>query len=117
MIECPDRPASELTDDELFCLAASKEAAGEVDRAFALFETLMNREQQPGRGRFSVGRLLLDRHDESGVAMIEEVMQTLPRTTIPGCELIINFLLATNREADARPYIDRYRLHQELGLR
>lgn len=110
------RPLTELNDDELFCLAASTEETAGGDQALPLFEALMRREKRPGRGRFSVGRLLLERGEESGVAMIEAVMQALPRTIIPGCELIIRFLLAAGRESEARPYIDRYRERQRAEL-
>lgn len=103
-----------LSDDELFCSAVRAEEAGDPDRALALFEALMRREDQPGRGHFSVGRLLLEREDESGIAMIDGVMQHLPPTIIPGCELIIRYLLAAGREAEARPWIDRYRAQQAL---
>jgi hypothetical protein len=76
----------------------------------------MVREGRPGLGRFAVGRLLLDRGDETGIELIRSVMDALPRTVIPGCELIIRHLLEVGREADARPYIDRYRLRQEMEL-
>lgn len=111
------RPLSELADDELFCLAARTEESGNEEEAMRLFATLMQREPRPGLGRFSVGRLRLARGDETGIAMLASVMEVVPRTVVPGCEVIIRFLLAEGRELEARPYIDRYRRCQEAELR
>jgi hypothetical protein len=110
------RPVKDLSDDELFCFAARVEESGDRDTALSLFEALMRREQRPGRAHFSVGRLLLENGDDAGIALIEQVTEALPKTIIPGCELIIRFLLASGRESEARPYIDRYRQCQEAEL-
>jgi len=114
MGEIRGRPFGGLTDDELYCSAASAEEAGDSDMALLLFEALMRREGKPGRGQFAVGRLLLERQHADGIRLIDEVMKTMPRTIIPGCELIIRFLLASGRESEARSYIRRYCEQQEI---
>lgn len=102
------RPPAEMTDEELYEYALAVEEFEDADKAFELYEKLVLERGSQRGAKFAYARLLLRRGDESAIDMLDQVMLELPETTLPGCAVIVDYLLAHGREADAKPYINRY---------
>jgi Zn-dependent protease with chaperone function len=62
---------------------------------------------------FAAGRLLLDRDDQSGVALIEAAMDADAALAEDGCQAIVDFLEDRGRHADARRF--QARLNREAA--
>ena len=56
-----------------------------------------------------MGRLLLDRGDEAGLAHLERAMDVEPECVLSTCELALDFLLQRGREHEA----ERFRARSE----
>jgi Zn-dependent protease with chaperone function len=108
------QPATELGDDALFEYAQLAEEFEGAESAFPLFETLAARESKPVGARFAHARLLLDRGDAAGIALLEALMAERPDAIRPACDTIVGFLRAHGREAETQPYIDRYWQRAEI---
>jgi FAD/FMN-containing dehydrogenase len=106
------RSASDLSDAELYEYALLVEEFESVDRAFEMYRTLFVHGARGG-AKFAYARLLLDRDDDAGVILLEEVMEDLPAATLPACDLIVGYLHRHGRQDEARPYIDRYYARQQ----
>jgi len=106
-----NRPETDLDDVELYEYALLVEEFESVDKAFEMYRDLFVRGARQG-AKFAYARLLLDRDDEAGLILLDEVMDDLPAATLPACDLIVGYLHRHGRQAEARPYIDRYRARQ-----
>lgn len=76
--------------------------------ALPMYRSLLEREPAHAGANFALGRLLLARNDESGVAHLETACKHDQSALQPACEIIVAYFNKHGREADARPYIDKY---------
>jgi Zn-dependent protease with chaperone function len=94
-----------LTPKEMFERAQLTERGGDRDAALALYRSAHECGHAPGG--LSAGRMLLDRHDDSGIALIEAAMEADPALVDDGCRALSEFLQGHGRFADAQRYHDR----------
>jgi Zn-dependent protease with chaperone function len=106
------RPHEELSDVELYEYALLIEEFGDSAKAFELQKELVLQRGATKGAKFAYARMLLERGDESAIRMLNEVMRELPELTLPSCALIVSYLHAHGRQAEARPYIDRITAQQ-----
>ena len=78
------------------------------DVALHMYRGLLEREPEHAGANFALGRLLLARSDESGIALLEAACKHDASAIQPACEIIVAYFNKSGREADARPYIDKY---------
>jgi hypothetical protein len=93
------------------------EADGREDEALARYTSA--RQQGHAAAAVAGGRLLLDRHDDSGIALIDEGMDLDPALIEEGCSAVVDFLENRGRRADAYPYqarLDRHEARKRLGI-
>jgi hypothetical protein len=83
-------------------------------KAFELQKELVLARGATRGTKFAYARMLLQRGDESAIAMLDEVMREVPALTLPACELIVGYLHAHGRQPQAKPYIDRFLARQLL---
>jgi Zn-dependent protease with chaperone function len=102
------RPRSALSDVELYELGMAVEELDNADKAFEIYESLVRERGAKGGAKFAYARLKLQRGDESGIALLEEVMRDAPEATLPACDLIVGYLHERGKNEEARAYIDRY---------
>jgi Zn-dependent protease with chaperone function len=87
------------------------EHAGLVERfrgredAYALYQSVLERDERNAIARYAVGRILLERGDEDGLRHLERAMEADAEATLPACDLAYSFLVERGRHAEA----DRYR--------
>ena len=89
------------------------------DSATALprFQTFADAHPEIAEARYAIGQILLRQGDESGIAMIDTVMQQDPNAIKPGAVLIHEFLMERGRAAEAQPWIDAWRARDDLERR
>jgi hypothetical protein len=63
---------------------------------------------------FTLGRILLERDDEAGVALVEHAMQADPDAVHPGCNLLYGFYERTGRHEQTRALTQRFDAHSDL---
>jgi Zn-dependent protease with chaperone function len=78
------------------------------DTALQMYLAVLNREPNHAAANFALGRLLLARNHESGVAHLEVACKHDLSAMQPACELIVAYFNRHGRQAEARPYIDKY---------
>lgn len=78
------------------------------EAALQMYRSLLEREASHAGANFALGRLLLARNDEIGVAHLEVACKRDQSAVQPACEIIVAYFNKQGREADARPYIDKY---------
>ncbi|WP_293369419.1 M48 family metallopeptidase [Nevskia sp.] len=89
------------------------------DSATALprFQAFAEAHPDIAEARYAIGQILLRQGDESGIAIIDTVMQQDPNAIKPGAVLIHEFLMERGRVAEAKPYIDAWQARDELEQR
>ena len=97
--------AEPLDVNERWQLADWTEDIDGADAALPMFEAVLRDDPEHASALFSTGRLLLDRRDERGIALIERVMERDEGAVLAGCGLVYNFLANEGRLEEA----DRYR--------
>ena len=107
------RPRAELSDAELYELGMAVEEIDSPDKAFEIYESLVRDRAAKGGAKFAYARLKLQRGDESGIALLEEVMRDAPEATMAACDLIVGYLHERGKTKEAQTYIDRYYARQE----
>jgi hypothetical protein len=108
------RPQAGLTDEELYDYALLIEEFDDPVKAFERQKELVLTRGATRGAKFAYARMLLQRGDESAIAMLDEVMREVPALTLPACELIVGYLHAHGRQPQAKPYIDRFLARQLL---
>jgi Zn-dependent protease with chaperone function len=78
------------------------------DTAMRMYRDLLEREPAHAGANFALGRLLLARNDEAGIAHLEAACKHDQSAMQPACEIIVAYFNRHGREVDARPYIDKY---------
>lgn len=76
--------------------------------ALQMYRDVLRREPEHAGANFALGRLLLARNDESGIAHLQSACEHDPSAVQPACELIVGYFNLHGRETEARPYIDKY---------
>jgi Zn-dependent protease with chaperone function len=102
------RSPAEMNDVELFEHALLVEEFDDAEKAFELYKSLVLERGAQRGAKFAYARALLQRGDDSAIAMLEEVMRDVPETTLAACDIIVGYLQAHGRASEAQPYIDRY---------
>jgi Zn-dependent protease with chaperone function len=108
------RSPAELTDEELLEHARLSEDLEGLEQAMPLVAALFERNPGDHRARYTYGRLLLRQGRDEGLQLVEDMMATDPGAVLPGCQVIVEYLLANGREAEAKPYIERFARQQAL---
>ncbi len=84
----------------------SEELKGEGE-ALPLLKSLLTTAPHHAQANFALGRILLDRSDARGIALIERAMVKLPELVPPGCRLIADFQSRQGNEPDIHRYLRR----------
>jgi hypothetical protein len=97
------------TPEDTFRRGQLTELEGDADAALRLYVAAHERGHPPAA--FAAGHLLLDRDDDSGIALIDAAMDAEPTLVEQGCEAVARFLKSRGRNADAYPYERRLARH------
>lgn len=62
---------------------------------------------------YHLGRLLLDRGEDAGIAHLLQAMDADEDAVTAGCTLVYRYLMQRGREVEAEPYSERYRAQVE----
>lgn len=98
-----------LSLDEALQRARWTEEFGSTDEALARYREALAADPERPEASFAVGRLLLARGDDTGLATLDHAMTHDPDRILAACALAVPFLAARGRAADA----DRYRLRAQ----
>ncbi len=90
------------------------EEFGDGAGAPALYREVLRLDPEHAGARYALGRALLSRGDEDGVALIEGAMERDPDAILPGCRLIHAHLKRAGREEEAQVYRQRALRRAEL---
>jgi hypothetical protein len=106
--ELTAKAAAEPLDlDERWQLADWTETIQGADAALPMLQTLLRDEPEHVSALFSTGRLLLDRRDERGIALLDQAMERDAAVVVAGCGLVCNFLANEGRLEEANRYRER----------
>jgi tetratricopeptide (TPR) repeat protein len=97
-----------LDDDDAFARADLVEDHRDPAEALALLRALVARNPHHPRASFALGRMLLARRDEAGIAHVERAMAHDPDAVTDGCQVIARYLRAVGRDAEAERYRERF---------
>lgn len=75
--------------------------------ALPLLESLLTTSPNHARANFALGRILLDRSEARGMALIDRAMGQAPDLIQPGCRLIADFQSRRGNEPDLHRYLRR----------
>ncbi len=103
-----------LTADEALRRAQWTEEFGDTSAALVRYREAVAVAPKRAAVHFALGRLLLARGDGEGVGVLGRAMDRDPELIMPACALIVPFLLAHNRAADAERY--RRRAHGRMRM-
>jgi Zn-dependent protease with chaperone function len=106
-----------LSDAELFEHAQLTEEFVGREQAAEIFRQLAERGTNHLGARYALARLRLLQGDEAAIAALEEIMAQHSDAVLPACELIVEHLRTHGREADAKPYIERYVAQRDRALK
>jgi Zn-dependent protease with chaperone function len=90
------------TPEETFERGALTEQEGPEDAALDLYQSAFR--QGHAAGGLAAGRILLDREDATGIALIAAAMESDAALVEDGCGAIVEFLERRGRHADAHQY-------------
>lgn len=105
---------SRLDSDEILIHALLVEQIEGEERSLSLFMDLLKKYPEKAAFHYHTGRILIKRGERSGILYLQKAMELDSDVVLPACELIINFLLASGAEAEAQPYINRYREQKKI---
>jgi Zn-dependent protease with chaperone function len=100
-----------LTADQMFEYGSLLEEDSRYDAALERYRSA--HAAGHSTAGLAAGRLLLDRGDPSGIALIDAAMNANPALGEEGCEAIVDFLEDHGRQVDAHRY--RMRLNREAA--
>jgi Zn-dependent protease with chaperone function len=93
------------TPEELFERGQLSERFEDATRAFPHYCAASDRGHTPAM--LAAGRILLERNDEAGVALIERAMDGNPALVSEGCDRLVQFFRNRNRLTDVHRYLVR----------
>jgi Zn-dependent protease with chaperone function len=108
------RPAESLSPQECFQLASWTEDLKGSDAALPMYEGIMASHPDMAAASYAVGRIRLQRGDESGLPLIERAMDQDEAAILPGCQLAIVFLEQLGRPEAADRYRERGNAQHQL---
>lgn len=97
----------DLGADELYeraCLIADKHGN---QKSLSYLQELVLLHPQHAAANLTLGSLLLDENDESGIFYIKEAIKAEPKAQLAGNERIFLFLQSCGREEEAKPYLEK----------
>jgi Zn-dependent protease with chaperone function len=100
-----------LTIEEKWEMANLLEEFRDGETALPIYQEVLASDAKHAAANFAVGRLILEKMEASGVALIENAMRLDQQYVIPGCELIYQFLTVQGDEQEAKKYFVQA-LHQ-----
>ncbi len=103
------RAIDALADDKLWDYANVAEEFQGAEAALPLYRALVARAPAHAGAQFALGRLLLARAGDDGIAHIERAMSLAEDAVKPGCELLYGYFMQNRRAADAERYATRWR--------
>ena len=99
-----DQQGRSLTLEERWRLASLTEEVHDAAAALPLYRTLMREHPEHLSATFAVGRLLLRNGDETGVALLEDVMARDDDAILACCRIVRDYLAREGRLEDAERY-------------
>ncbi|HEU4643360.1 MAG TPA: M48 family metallopeptidase [Gemmatimonadaceae bacterium] len=99
--------STELTADERFRVADWTEDVHGAEAALPLVTALVRDEPRHASGLFMLGRLLLARGDDAGIAHLERAMEVDPGAIMVASSMIAGYLEQTGRSREAIAYRTR----------
>ena len=103
-----------LTESEALQRAEWIEEFRGSEAAIALYQEMLRQKPNDLIAGFALGRLLLEKDDAAGVALLEEAMAKEPRSVFAGCQIMYGYLMRQGRETEAETYRRRYLGHVDL---
>jgi Zn-dependent protease with chaperone function len=100
---------TELSPEDARKRADLTEAFRGADAALPLYRELAERDPADAVANFALGRILLDRDDDSGLALLERAMASDPEAVVPACEIAFFYLKGKGHEQEA----ERFRARAE----
>lgn len=95
-----------LTFEEKWERAYLTEEFRDAAAALPLYQEVLSADANHAGANFSVGRLTLEKKDETGVGLIERAMEIDQQYIIPACELLHGFFREKGEEQLAQKYFD-----------
>jgi Zn-dependent protease with chaperone function len=111
MTELKSRDRNSLTADEIWQLATLTEEFDPNSDALPIYQQYSEKSPKDPDAAFAIGRILLDRGDESGIAYMEQATESL-WLAVTACELLCSFHLHQGDTESA----NRWRLRGEHFL-
>lgn len=108
LAELDAKEDTDLDTRELFERGELAEQLRGPDEALAIYRAVHARDPGHLGADFHTGRLLLERDDASGIAHIERCIEASESAILYGCELVVDFLRRSGREAEQTPWIERW---------
>ena len=101
-----DTAAGELSVEDELTRALLTEEVRDGDCALRILESLAPRAQEHAGVLFALGRLRLERNDESGLGLLQQASERDPTLDQSARSLIVHYLHRHGRNEEARPHID-----------
>ncbi len=101
-----DTAAGELSVEDELTRALLTEEVRYGDCALRILEFLAPRAQEHAGVLFALGRLRLERNDESGLGLLQQASERDPTLDQSARSLIVHYLHRHGRNEEARPHID-----------
>lgn len=104
----------ELTIDEAWERARLTSEFRTPDDALPLLRGVVERRPHHAPANFTLGQMLVERGDPSGVAHVERAMEAEPEAVAPGCQLLYGFFRERGQAEEAERYRKRLFKHYDL---
>jgi Zn-dependent protease with chaperone function len=102
-----------LTEEEAWKRARWTAEFQGSEAAVPLLQEMLAAHPGHAAASYTLGQILLERKDESGIRYIEQAMERDAEAVLPGCQAVYAFLKQQGREAEAVRYRERAREHYE----
>ncbi|MCO7226721.1 M48 family metallopeptidase [Pleionea sp. CnH1-48] len=113
--ELKAKAEASLTQDEQWELAYFTDKFASPDEAFVLFDRYNQNFPSDLKGDFIVGRMKLERKDDSGLAKLEKACES-DDFVRSACEIAYTFLIELERTDEANEWLAKLRRQDEIDL-
>ena len=113
LAELESKGVDALSDGERWEHARLVENLRDSHAALPLYQSLVERLPESMNVNYAVGRVLLSHGDEAGIAYIEKAIDCHENALLPGAEDVVQFLRGQGREAEAEPWVERWRAQRK----